>query len=65
MKQSVSEQFLAQAKPLISKLQNGMLVLQHSDRRNPQIIYANDIFLELVGYSLAELLEITKGGSPA
>lgn len=60
MKQSVSEQFLAQAKPLIGKLQNGMLVLQHSDRRNPQIIYANDIFLELVGYSLAELLEITK-----
>lgn len=60
MKQSVTEQFLAQARPLISKLQNGMLVLQQSENQPPQVLYANDAFLELVGYSLSELTEQTR-----
>lgn len=59
MKPSVSEQFFAQAGPLIRKLQNGMLVLQLSEQRGPQIVYANEVFLDLIGYSLAELLTKT------
>lgn len=56
---TMNNDFFNQMLPLLEKLQNGMLVLQVEADGSYQIVYANDVFLNLVGYTLRDLRQST------